>query len=720
MIASFMVYLLKVFNLSQVGAANVISIRYGVSNFIPIIGTSVADAYLGKFKTISMESFGTLVEATRLANVAMMHAVRETNQKATEDALELAEDRDVIDRRLNAFRKHKPPSFVGSYDTIAAARWLRALDKIFRVMQCVDSQKLMFAMNWNSRKSTKEDGLDFINARTIERKPGWKAIPFILANETIERIATFGMTANFMVYLLKVFNLSQIDAANVLSIWYGVSSFIPIIGASLADAYLGKFKTIAVASFGTLVGMVILTLTAWVSQFHPPSCSSRHHVCVSPNTNQLAILILGLSLLGIGTGGIRPCSIPFAIDQFDTTSPDGRKGVSSFLNWYYTTQTLVQLINNTIVVYIQNKNWVIGFGILALLMLCAIITFFAGTRTYFYQPAEGSIFSGIAQVFVAAYKKRHLKNPANEEEVVYYDPPLRDDKAVKIPLSKQLRFLNKAALIQDNEVNAEGLVTNPWSLCSIQQVEEVKCVIKIIPIWASGILCLIPMAQGGIFPVIQVMKMDRHLGPHFEIPAASFSIISLISIGIWLPCYDLFVQRALAKFTKQEEGLTSLQKIVIGNIFSILTMVSGGLAEWRRRSVAISHGALDGVTPMSAMWLAPQFAFLGLCEVFSIVGHIQFYNSESPENMKTLGNSLQPLVGGFASYAGVLVMNIVHKVTRKHGKVDWLNNDINAGRLDYYYFVIAGLGALNLVYLLFCAKRYRYKVIVKAQVMGTP
>ncbi|XP_061360628.1 protein NRT1/ PTR FAMILY 2.13-like [Gastrolobium bilobum] len=572
----------------------------------------------------------------------------------------------------------------------------------------------------NRTQSTTEDGLDSLNARTMERKPGWKAVLFIIGNETIERIATFGIMANFTVYLMTMFHLSHVGAANVISIWYGVSNFIPIIGASLADAYLGKFKTIAMASFGTLVGIVLLTLTAWVPEFHPPSCTSEQQACVPPTTTQLAILILGLSWLGIGTGGIRPCSIPFAIDQFDTTSSDGRKGVSRFLSSYYNTQTLVMLINNTLIVQIQSKSWVKGFGILALLMLCAIIIFFAGARTYFYLPAEGSIFSGIAQVFIAAYKKRHLKNPTNEEEVVYFDPPLRDDKTVKIPLTEQLRFLNKAAMIQNNEVNEESLVTNPWKLCSIQQVEEVKCVIKIIPIWASGILCLIPMAQGGIFPVIQAMKMDRHLGSHFEIHPASFSIISLISIGIWLLCYDLFLQRALAKVTKQEEGLTGLQKIVIGNIFSILTMVSGGLVEWQRRSVAISHDALHGVKPMSAMWLAPQFAFLGLCEVFSIIGQTEFYNSESPEKMRTLGNSLQFLVAGFSSYAGALVMNIVHKVTRKYGKTDWLNNDLNAGRLDYYYFVIAGLGALNLVYLLFCAKRYRYKVIVNAQVMGTP
>ncbi|XP_061367806.1 uncharacterized protein LOC133310824 [Gastrolobium bilobum] len=59
---------------------------------------------------------------------------------------EPAEDQETRDRRLDAFRKHKSPSFDGSYDPIVAARWLQALDKIFRVMQCTGPQKLMIFM----------------------------------------------------------------------------------------------------------------------------------------------------------------------------------------------------------------------------------------------------------------------------------------------------------------------------------------------------------------------------------------------------------------------------------------------------------------------------------------------------------------------------------------------------------------------------------------------
>lgn len=275
-----------------------------------------------------------------------------------------------------------------------------------------------------------------------------------------------------------------------------------------------------------------------------------------------------------------------------------------------------------------------------------------------------------------------------------------------------LRFLNKAALIADKEVKPDGSCTNPWKLCSIQKVEEVKCLVKIVPIWTSCVINFISMSQQGTFIVSQALKMDRNLGPNFQIPAGSLSIISLITIGIWLPFYDRILQPAIAKYTKREEGLTTLQRIGFGNVFSILTMVVSGLVEKQRRVLACDSAGPDGVAPMSVMWLAPQQILMGLCQVFNTVALIEFYNKQFPENMRSIGTSLFYLTSAGASYLSSLVVNIVHNVTSKDGQPDWLTNDINVGRLDYFYFLIAGLAALNLVYFLFCAHHYRYKASV--------
>ena len=72
-------------------------------------------------------------------------------------------------------------------------------------------------------------------------------------NETFERLATFGLLANFMVYLMKVFHLEQVSAANILNIWSGATNFAPLVGAFISDAYVGRFKTIAFASCAALL-----------------------------------------------------------------------------------------------------------------------------------------------------------------------------------------------------------------------------------------------------------------------------------------------------------------------------------------------------------------------------------------------------------------------------------------------------------------------------------
>ncbi|KAK8617328.1 hypothetical protein V6N13_080245 [Hibiscus sabdariffa] len=561
----------------------------------------------------------------------------------------------------------------------------------------------------NSESSTKGNALS-VSVSDQKKPGGWKAMPFILGNETFERFATIGLLSNFMVYLMREFNMDQVSASNVLFIWSGVTNFAPLVGAFISDAYVGRFLTIAVCSVASFLGMLTITLTAWIPDLQPPRCQPEQQLighCISASKAQIGVLVMGLGLLSIGTGGIRPCSIPFGIDQFDPTTEEGLKGISSFFNWYYTTFTLVILLTLTLVVYIQDQvSWVLGLGIPTILMASSIVLFFIGTRIYVHVKPQGSIFSNIAQVFVAAYKKRHLKLPEEGQECgVYYDPPLKDYVLSKLPLTYQFRSLNKAAITTENDIEPDGSF-NKWRLCSVQDVEEVKCIIRIIPVWACGIVSFTAMGQQGTFTLSQALKMDRHLGPNFQIPAGSMAVISMITIGIFLPIYDRIIVPALRKITKREGGITLLQRIGIGNFFSILAMVAAGLFEEKRRNWATLH---PGAPPISVFWLSPQLVLMGFCEAFNILGQIEFFNKQFPEHMRSIANSLLFCSIAGSSYLSSLVVNIVHNVTGGHGHPDWLTNDINAGKLDYFYYLLAVMSAFNFVYFLYVARRYRYK-----------
>lgn len=556
------------------------------------------------------------------------------------------------------------------------------------------------------------------NADSSEPPPkrtpgGWKCMPYIIGNETFERMATYGITANFTVYLLKRFHIEAASAASMANIFAGTTNFAPLLGAFIADAYCGRFRTLVYGSISSLLGMVVLTLTAAVPQLRPPSCTLGDHKsshCDAPSSSQLGVLILSLVLLAAGAGGVRPCSLPFGVDQFNRQTAPGRRSLASFFNWYYCTSTAGVVVGMTVVVFIQDSiSWAVGFAIPAVCMLFSIIALFLGTKLYIYVPPEGSVFSGVVQVFVAAYRKRGFQLPAPDDsalqEAALYNPPVRSGRDMKLPLTLQLRFLNKAAIKCEGEVSEAGERIKPWKICTVQMVEEVKLLIRIIPIWASGIVCFVALSQQWTFSVIQSLTMDRHLGPHFQVPAASVGIISLLSLTLFIPVYDRLLVPILRRATGQETGLSLLQRQGVGLFISALSMVVAGAVEGRRR-----RGGIAASVGMSAvLWLSPQLVLMGVAEAFNAVGQVEFYNQQFPEHLQTVAGSLFYCSLAGAGYLSTTLIAVVQKVTSRNGRGGWLAGDMNGGHLDYFYYVIAVMGAVNFVYFLVCAHFYRYK-----------
>jgi solute carrier family 15 (peptide/histidine transporter), member 3/4 len=74
----------------------------------------------------------------------------------------------------------------------------------------------------------------------------------VAANEIFEKVATFGLQANMILYLTERYHLSSALASVVLYIWNALSNFLPIFGAVLADACLGRFRVIALGSVVSL------------------------------------------------------------------------------------------------------------------------------------------------------------------------------------------------------------------------------------------------------------------------------------------------------------------------------------------------------------------------------------------------------------------------------------------------------------------------------------
>ncbi|CAL0311666.1 unnamed protein product [Lupinus luteus] len=233
---------------------------------------------------------------------------------------------------------------------------------------------------------------------------------------------------------------------------------------------------------------------------------------------QLMVLYLALYITALGTGGVKSSVSGFGSDQSDYTNKGEKKQMIKFFNWFYFFVSIGSLAATTILVYIQDnqgREW--GYGICAYAIVFALVVFLSGTSKYRFKTLLGSPLTQFAVVFVAAWRKRHLELPSdssllfNEE---YISNETHMTKKQRVPHSKQFRFLDKAAIKESGGI----LDKRKWYLTTLTDVEEVKLVIRMLPIWATTIMFWTIHAQMTTFSVSQATTMDRHIGKSFQIP----------------------------------------------------------------------------------------------------------------------------------------------------------------------------------------------------------
>ena len=189
------------------------------------------------------------------------------------------------------------------------------------------------------------------------------------------------------------------------------------------------------------------------------------------------------------------------------------------------------------------------------------------------------------------------------------------------------RFLNHAALKIEGDKQIDGSYAISWRLCTVEEVEDLKKLIRIIPIWSTGIYLGTAIGIFSSLTILQVLTMDRHLGPHFKIPASFFIVFILLATSISIFTIDNFLLPTWKNLTRR--SLTPVQQIGIGHVINILTMLASALIETRRLHVVRIHrlmGQPGGlVVPMSALWLMLPLTVMGIGEGFHFPETIALY-----------------------------------------------------------------------------------------------
>uniref|UniRef100_A0A1J3CWZ5 Protein NRT1/ PTR FAMILY 3.1 n=1 Tax=Noccaea caerulescens TaxID=107243 RepID=A0A1J3CWZ5_NOCCA len=555
-----------------------------------------------------------------------------------------------------------------------------------------------------------------LHGKPSRRKGGLITMPFIFANEICEKLAVVGFHANMISYLTTQLHLPLTKAANTLTNFAGTSSLTPLLGAFIADSFAGRFWTITFASIVYQFGMTLLTISAIVPTLRPPPCKGEE-VCVVADTAQLSILYIALLLGAVGSGGIRPCVVAFGADQFDESDPEQTTKPWNYFNWYYFIMGAAILMAVTVLVYIQdNVGWGLGLGIPTVAMFLSVIAFVGGFRLYRHLDPSGSPFTRLIQVAVASFRKRKLKM-VSDPSLLYFndeiDAPISLDG--QLTHTKHMSFLDKAAIVTEQDNLKPGQIPNPWRLSTVHRVEELKAVIRMGPIGASGILLITAYAQQGTFSLQQAKTMNRHLTKSFQIPAGSMSVFTTVAMLSTIVLYDRVLVKFARRYTGLERGITFLTRMGIGFVISILATLVAGFVEIKRKQVAIEHGLLDKphtMVPISFLWLVPQYSLHGIAEAFMSIGHMEFFYDQAPESMRSTAMALFWMAISIGNYVSTFLVTLVHKFSAKPDGSNWLpDNNLNRGKIEYFYWLITLLQVVNFLYYLWCAKIYTYKPV---------
>ncbi|KAK2641753.1 hypothetical protein Ddye_023516 [Dipteronia dyeriana] len=514
-------------------------------------------------------------------------------------------------------------------------------------------------------------------------KGGLKTLPFIIANEAFERVASFGLSPNMIFYLKTRYNMETTAATNLILFWTAATNIVPVLGAIVADSYVGRYPMIGFGSIASLLGMILL----WLTTIFPEE--------TKPTTYQFMVLYASFVFMTIGAGGIRASSTAFGADQVINTEDNNLKKsgpLQSYFGWYNVAVTGSYIIAVTCIVYIQDHfGWTIGFGIPVVLMFLSSISFFLASPFYVKEKPNSNLLIGLVQVIVASYKNRHINISSLSTNEMYHK---RKDSNLLIP-SDKLRFLNKACIIKspEQDLTLDGNASNPWSLCTIDQVEELKALIKVVPIWSTGIIFSINVSQGTL-GAVQVKTMDRHITRNFEIPAGSIGLFMMLTLTLWIALYDRVIIPVASKIRGKPSHLNTKLRMGIGILFSSLSMASWAIVESVRRQHAIKEGFSEepeAVVDISAMWLLPHLVMDGLAEAFYAVAVKEFFYTEFPKTMSSIAINLIGVGTSVANMAASAILNAVDCVSRIGGKESWVSNNINKGHYDYYFWLLAGL-----------------------------
>ncbi|PUZ43333.1 hypothetical protein GQ55_9G653000 [Panicum hallii var. hallii] len=550
-------------------------------------------------------------------------------------------------------------------------------------------------------------------------RPGWAA------NQALVTFAVNCVGTNLVTFMAVVMRLDNADAANRANNWAGTTYVFSIVGALVSDSYWGRYKACTIFQIIFLAGLVELSIASHL--FLERSCDFRHgeagrqaQHCRPPTRAESLVFYISIYQIALGNGAYQPAATTFGADQFDEIDAGERKSKSAFFGYFFVANNLGGVLAVTALSYMEDKGqWVLAFWISTAAALVGVVLFALGTLRYRHFLPNGNAIVSVCQVIVAATKNRHVKTPQQAQDLYEEADYGNDEEAAKIKKKNKMllhtpdfRCLDKAAVVVTTSTPPTRHQRQSWSLCTVTQVEELKCILRLAPIWVCSILYSTAYSQMSSVFIEQAQAMDASLWG-LKIPAAGMGVFEILGVTAFVFIYSFCIARIVSKVVSREP--TELERMGAGLVISTLAMITSGLVEQQRLKHATTLTQPSSSSSLTILWQIPQYVLIGASEVFMYVTMTEFFNDQLPEGLKSLGSAMSVASMSAGNFASSLLVTVVMAITCKGGQAAgcWIPQDLNQGHVDRFFFVIAALNAMDLLTYVIFAKRYRPAPLMK-------
>ena len=218
--------------------------------------------------------------------------------------------------------------------------------------------------------------------KTDKMPPG---VPYIVGNEAAERFSYYGVNSILVIFMTRFLAdsngrldlMSEAEANGWYHTFVSAVYFLPVLGAFLADAVLGKYRTIFWLSIVYCLG----------------------HFALALNDTRMG-LVLGLGLIALGAGGIKPCVSANVGDQF---GPSNQELLPRVYSWFYFSINIGSAFSTILIPFLLHDPRFgprFAFGVPGIAMVIATIVFWIGRRRFVHIPPAG------LKRFFAQFKER--------------------------------------------------------------------------------------------------------------------------------------------------------------------------------------------------------------------------------------------------------------------------------------------------------------------------